>query len=84
MNEPAQPSAKIGAVRLFHGGRRARTQRGKRANGAPTGCHRVSESEARRDQAYDLLIAAVGVTVDEPDRVFTASRLGITAREQRV
>ena len=46
--------------------------------------HSVSKSEARRDEADDLLVVSLIIAVDEIDRVAPSCRLHVASSEQSV
>lgn len=84
VNEPPQQRAQLSASRAFDGPCRLRTQRRERTLDAPPGGNCVSKGETRGDQAGDLLIAGVGVLVNDPDRVSFAGRCGVAGSQQRI
>lgn len=84
VDEPPKAAAELCVACVHDGCCRFRTQRCEHAVDASSGGYHVAKGEARRDEAHDLLIARLIVTVDEIDRVPASSRLRIATSEQCV
>jgi hypothetical protein len=84
MDEPPEKEAELSGVCGYDGGRRFGTQGGENAIDASSGGHRVSERQAGRDEAHDLLVAGLIVAVDEIDGVSATGRLRVRTSKQCV
>jgi len=84
VGEPPKPMAKPRLIGASDDCCRFRPESREHSVDASPGGHRVSKCEARRDEADDLLVARLMITVDEIDRVSSACGLCVAAGEQSV
>jgi len=84
VGESPKPMAKLDLLDAGDEPSRFGPKCGEHPIGASPCGHRVSKSEACRDQSDDLLVARLMIAVHEVDRVSPACRLRVTGGEQSV
>lgn len=84
MDETSKTAAKLGLVCSRNRFRRVGAQCHEHPLDAPPGSHCIAKRKARRNEADDLLVARISVTMDAIDRVSLPCRLCVANSKQRV